>query len=111
MRVLLVNVDCKWNLALRRMYAYYEKQGALVDMVDLGFGFYPHSKREVIDGRNYDLVAVSNIFETNAERVTVHGCENVLRGGSAQRATRSCRPKSKRHRRSTSTARTLHTGS
>lgn len=81
MRVLLVNVDCKWNLALRRMYSYYEQKGAIVDMVDLGFGFYPHNKREVIDGSGYDLVAISNIFETNADRVTVNGCENVIRGG------------------------------
>lgn len=81
MNVLLVNVDCKWNLALRRMFAYYEQRGARVEMVDLGFGFYPHSKRQTIDGRGYDLIAVSNIFETNAERVTVHGCDNVIRGG------------------------------
>lgn len=76
-----MNVDCKWNLALRRMYAYYENCGIEVEMIDLGFGFYPHNKRQIIDGRKYDLVAVSNIFETNANRVDVYGCENVLRGG------------------------------
>lgn len=81
MKILLVNVDCRWNLALRRMYAYYEQRGAEVEMVDLGFGFYPHSKRHVVDGRGYDMVAVSNIFETNAERVVVVGCENTVRGG------------------------------
>lgn len=84
--VLLINVDCRWNLALRRMYAYYEKQGANVEMLDLGFSFYPHNKREIIDGRGYDLVAVSNIFETNADRVDVYGCENVLRGGVGSRS-------------------------
>lgn len=79
--VLLVNVDCRWNLALRRMYAYYENHGASVKMIDLGYSFYPHNKYATIDARDYDLVAISNIFEINANRVTVTGCDNVLRGG------------------------------
>lgn len=85
MRILLVNVDCKWNLALRRMYAYNENRGDEVEMMDLGFGFYPHSKTAQIDGSRYDLVAVSNIFETNADRVRVYGCENVIWGGVGSR--------------------------
>lgn len=80
-RVLLVNVDCRWNLAIRRMRAYYENMGASVDVMDLGFSFYPHKKATTVDGNGYDFVAVSNIFDTNAERVTVTGCENVIYGG------------------------------
>ena len=85
MRVLLVNVDCKWNLALRRMHAYYEAMGAEVKTMDLGFGFYPHSRRATIDGSKYDMVAVSNIFEENAHRVDVINCDDVRYGGIGSR--------------------------
>lgn len=85
MRVLLVNVDCKWNLALRRLYAYHEKRGDTVDMVNIGFGFYKHTKREIIDGRNYDVVYVSNVFEANAYTVSVYGCDDVRFGGIGSR--------------------------
>lgn len=81
MNVLLVNVDCKWNLALRRLYAWHEAQGDDVTMIDLGFGFYPHSKHADIPGMLYDRVYVSNIFEVNADRVRVLGCDDVRRGG------------------------------
>ena len=81
MRVLLINVDCKWNLALRRLYAWHEQRGDEVEMRDLNFGFYHHNKREVIDGRGFDTVYISNIFESNAENVAVIGCEDVRRGG------------------------------
>ncbi len=81
MRVWLVNVDCRWNLALRRLYAWHEQRGDEVEMRDLNFGFYQHNKREVIDGRNFDTVYISNIFETNADRVSVVGCADVRRGG------------------------------
>ena len=84
-KVMLVNVDCRWNLAIRRMRTYYEAQGCEVDMRDLGYGFYPHSKSCVIDAAGYELVAVSNIFETNAYRVEVVNCENVVYGGVGSR--------------------------
>lgn len=83
--VLLVNVDCKWNLALRRLYAYHETKGDNVKMMDVGFGFYKHNKREVIDGRGFDIAYVSNIFEANAYNVDVYGCEDVRYGGIGSR--------------------------
>ena len=85
MRVLLVNVDCKWNLALRRLYAYHENNGDTVEMVDVGFGFYRHDKRKIIDGREFDVVYVSNVFEANAYNVDVYGCDNVQFGGIGSR--------------------------
>ena len=111
MRVLLVNVDCRWNLALRRLYAWHEQRGDEVEMRDLHFGFYQHNKREVIDGRNFDTVYISNIFETNADRVSVVGCADVRRGGLAQRAMQSYHPKSKRHHLNTSTVKIRRMGS
>lgn len=85
MRVLLVNVDCKWNLALRRLYAYHENKGDIVKMVDVGFGFYKHNKREIVDGRDFDIAYVSNIFESNAYNVEVFGCDDVRYGGIGSR--------------------------
>lgn len=80
-KVLLVNVDCKWNLALRRLYAWHEGRNDEVRMIDLGFGFYPHKKHADIECSKYDRVYVSNIFETNANRVSILNCDDVVRGG------------------------------
>lgn len=81
MKVLLVNVDCRWNLALRRLYTWHEEHGDEIKMMDLNFGFYPHKRHADIDASGYDRVYVSNIFETNADRVEILNCPDVRRGG------------------------------
>ena len=43
MRILLINVDSRWNMAIRKMYNYY-RQNHDVDMIDLGLVGYPHKK-------------------------------------------------------------------
>ena len=80
MKILLINVDSRWNMAIRKMYAYFSKEND-VDMIDLGFGGYPHKKTKVIDGSDYDKVYVSNIFDINADRVQVVNCSDVIFGG------------------------------
>lgn len=80
MRILLVNVDSRWNMAIRKMYTYYSKENE-VDMIDLNFQGYPHKKTKVIDGTGYDQVFISNIFEINKDRVAVENCKNVTYGG------------------------------
>lgn len=80
MRFLLVNVDSRWNMAIRKMYAYFSKEHE-VDMIDLGFGGYPHKRTKVIDGAGYDKVFVSNIFDINKDRVSVINCSEVVFGG------------------------------
>ena len=80
MKILLVNVDSRWNMAIRKMYAYFSKEND-TDMIDLGFSGYPHKKTKVIDGTGYDKVFVSNIFDINQERVQVINCDNVEFGG------------------------------
>lgn len=80
MKILLVNVDSRWNMAIRKMYTYYSKDNS-VDMIDLNFSGYPHKKTKQIDGSAYDLVCISNIFEVNKDRVTVTGCSEVVYGG------------------------------
>lgn len=84
MKVLLVNVDSRWNMALRKMYAYF-KQEHHVDMIDLGFIGYPHKRRKTIDAAGYDRVFVSNLFDVNANRVDVVNCEDVTFGGIGSR--------------------------
>lgn len=84
-RILLVNVDNRWNLAIRRMYNYYTQQGHTVEMVDLGFKGYPHKRTKTIDGKGFDKVFVSNIFEQNAYKVDVINCDQVEYGGIGSR--------------------------
>lgn len=86
MKILLVNVDNRWSLAIRRMYTYYTQQGHEVEMRDLGLSGYPHKRRVQIDAAGFDQVHVSNIFEINADRVEVTGCEAVEYGGVGSRS-------------------------
>ena len=80
MRILLVNVDSRWNMAIRKMYNYFRREHD-VEMIDLGFSGYPHNRKKVIDGTGYDKVFVSNIFDINKDRVTVKNCADVQFGG------------------------------
>ena len=84
MRILLVNVDSRWNMAIRKMFNYYRKSHE-VDMRDLGFSGYPHKRTAVIDASDYDKVFVSNIFGQNRDRVTVINCHDVQYGGIGSR--------------------------
>ena len=85
MKILLINVDSKWNLAIRRMYTYYVQQGHDVEMRDLCFSGYPHKRKATIDAQGFDKVYVSNIFEQNTNRVTVINCDAVEYGGIGSR--------------------------
>lgn len=80
MRILLVNVDSRWNMAIRKMYNYFRKDHD-VEMLDLGFSGYPHKWKKTINGENYDAVYVSNIFDINKDKVKVINCDNVTFGG------------------------------
>ena len=84
-KILLVNVDSKWNLAIRRMYNYYAQQGHTVEMIDIGFVGYPHNRTKTIDATGFDKVYISNIFEQNAYRVNVINCDAVEYGGIGSR--------------------------
>lgn len=84
MKILLVNVDNRWNMAIRKMYSYY-KQDHDVEMINLGFSGYPHKRHKTIDASKYDKVCVSNIFDINAHRVKVIGCDDVTFGGVGSR--------------------------
>ena len=84
MKILLVNVDSRWNTAIRKMYAYY-KQEHEVEMLDLGFSGYPHKRTKVIDAAGYDKVFISNIFDINERRVEVVNCSDVTFGGIGSR--------------------------
>ena len=80
MKILLVNVDSRWNMAIRKMFNYF-KQNHEVEMIDLGFSGYPHKRTKVIDAAGYDKVFVSNIFDINKDRVTIVNCTDVVFGG------------------------------
>lgn len=85
MRVLLLNVDSRWNMAIRRLYTWHSENGDDLEMRDLGLSGYPHKRTVSVDASGFDLVYVSNIFEQNAYRVTVKGCERVIFGGIGSR--------------------------
>lgn len=80
MKILLINVDSRFNIAIRRMYNYFKNDNE-VTMIDLGFDGYPSNKYKVIDGTGYDRVYVSNIFDVNMHKYHVEGCNDVVIGG------------------------------
>lgn len=80
MRILLVNVDGRFNLAIRRMYNYFSKDNE-VDMKDLGLDGYPDRKKVKVNATGYDKVYSSNIFEINQNRFEITGCNNIIYGG------------------------------
>ena len=85
LKVLLINADCEFNLAIRKMYTYYTKRGDIVMMQDLHLPGYPHKRTVAINGNVYDMVAISNVFEVNADKVIVEGCSDVRYGGIGSR--------------------------
>ncbi len=85
MRILLVNVDSRWNMAIRRMYTYFTQQGHEVEMQNLGLSAYPHKRRVSINAGGFDQVYCSNIFEQNADRVTFVDGPAVIYGGIGSR--------------------------
>ena len=85
MKILLINVDSKWNTAIRKMYTYFSQQKHDVKMLDLGFSGYPHNRTKTIDASGFDAVYVSNIFRRNAHNVTIANCSNVEYGGIGSR--------------------------
>lgn len=85
MKILLVNVDSRWNMAIRKMYTHFTQEGHQTEMQNLGLSGYPHKRKVTIDAAGYDRVYVSNIFEQNAHRVTVTNCAAVEYGGIGSR--------------------------
>lgn len=80
MKILLVNVDARFNIAIRKMYTYF-KSKAYVEMIDLGLTAYPKCKHKIVDATGFDKVYASNIFEINQNRFRIIGCEDVTFGG------------------------------
>lgn len=80
MKILLVNVDSRFNLAIRRMYNYFKNKHEVV-MQDLGLDGYPNRKKVMVDANGYDKVYCSNIFEINQDRFEIVGCNNIIYGG------------------------------
>lgn len=80
MKILLVNVDSRFNLAIRRMYNYFKTNND-VTMKDLGLDGYPNRKKVIVDASGFDIVYASNIFEINQDRFEIEGCDNIVYGG------------------------------
>ena len=80
MKILLVNVDSRFNLAIRRMYNYFRKENE-VKMIDLCLDGYPNRKKITVDAKGYDKVYASNIFEINQGRFEIIGCDDITYGG------------------------------
>lgn len=82
MKILLINVDSRFNIAIRRMYTYHLERNDDVQMIDLGFSGYPNKRKpKIIDASEYDLVCISNIFDINREKVIIKNCDNIIHGG------------------------------
>lgn len=81
MKVLLVNVDSDWNIALRRIQRWGIEHGWDVTSIDCGLNSYPSKKYIEIDANGYDRVYVSNIFNINVNRIGIVGCNWIDWGG------------------------------
>ena len=79
-KILLVNVDSKFNLAIRKMYNYFREHNE-VTMIDLKLYGYPNRKKVTVNAGEYDEVYCSNIFEINQDRFEILGCNNITYGG------------------------------
>ncbi|NHI48099.1 hypothetical protein FDE94_09495 [Clostridium botulinum] len=80
MKILLVNVDSRFNLAIRRMYNYFKNNNE-VEMIDLKLDGYPNRKKKIVYATGFDKVYASNIFEINQDRFKIVGCNNIVYGG------------------------------
>lgn len=80
MKATLVNVDSRFNIALRRLWSCYEAEGWDVEEIDLRFPGYPHGRFKTL-ACDSDAVWVSMLFEVNQGRVSVTGCGSVDYGG------------------------------
>ena len=93
MKILLVNVDSKFNLAIRRMFNYFSKDNE-VEMKDLKLNGYPNKKKvTIVNAAGFDRVYVSNIFEINQKRFKVVGCDDIIYGGIGSTNSLSKLPK------------------
>lgn len=82
MKILLVNVDSKFNIAIRKLYKYYlTKDGFDVDMIDLKLTAFPSKTFKEVDASGYDKVYCSNLFEINQHRFKIINCVDVVIGG------------------------------
>lgn len=84
MKILLINVDSRWNMAIRKMYNFFRADHE-VEMRDLCYSGYPHKRHLTIDAADFDKVYVSNIFDNNKDRVEVINCSDVTYGGIGSR--------------------------
>lgn len=79
-KILLINVDSKFNLAIRRMYNYFSLNNYVV-MKDLKLNGYPGKKKIIVDASGFDKVYASNIFEINQNRFEIINCNDIEYGG------------------------------
>lgn len=80
--VLLVGVDFQEvNIALGKLSTYHKNLGNNVTLKHLGFDGYPKKKIVKVDATDYDLVYVSQLFDTNTGKYEILNCEDVIIGG------------------------------
>lgn len=81
MKILLVNVDAKFNIAIRKLYNFYTHTEHSVEIINLNLTGYPSNVSEVIDAAEYNKVYCSNLFEINQNRFKIINCIDVIYGG------------------------------
>jgi len=81
-KILLVNIDSKFNIAIRKLYKHYlSKESHHVEMINVGMSAFPSKRFETIDGSGYDKIYCSNLFEINQNRFEVINCVDIIIGG------------------------------
>lgn len=80
MKVLLINCDAYFNLALGKLYTYY-KDKAEITWVNCNFTIYSKTEKKMINASDYDKVYVSAVYENSIDKLKVHGAKDIDYGG------------------------------
>jgi len=68
-KVLLINADAKFNLAIRKLYRYYKNRTYDIRYLDLELDYYSDKQITEINCRGYNLIYISCIFENSLAKI------------------------------------------
>lgn len=92
MKILLVDVDSSIpNLALMKISSYYKSSGHSVDLLRVGFTYYPNCKKRIVDTIGYDRCFLSVIYPQNKDKIKITGPAKTSWGGSGY-SIKKCLP-------------------
>lgn len=72
MKILLINCDADFNIALSKLYRYYLNNGDDVRYCNCGFDYYNDNEpKRYFDGAMYDMIYVSAIYDNSLSKIRI----------------------------------------